>query len=174
MRQPKILGINIAIATALIIGGCGGSGSPSNQNNKKINISFNGSNLQDNQNRSSRGERSLKAVNKLVTEVEIDDALLKINLRSNERGKLVNRYTPSQFILDIDFMVLTNESISSTLESNGTSTKIGRGLSDRGEKLVNISSDSGPILPKHYSMLHADKIIRNFGVKDLGYTKFFN
>ena len=191
MKKIKIISINLAIITALTISGCGG-GPSSNENkinNKLINISFNNSNAYAEKNGFSSVTRNKKTGYKLKTEMKIDDAFLKINLKTNTRGRLVNRYTPSQFILSADLMVLSNESISSTLNNDGTSNLIGRSLSNQGEKLLDISNDTIDvntvtitncinatagrlILPKHYNMLHADKIIRNFGVNDLSYKNF--
>jgi hypothetical protein len=125
------------------------------------------------------------------TEINMDDSLLKSHLRLNSRGNLVGRFTPTQFVLEIDTIALSNKSLTSLSPASGRGAgqeSIGNIISgDRttveltndyliddyliGEKTP-ISKQS-TLIPKHFNIIHADQIIRDATVSESSYNTFW-
>jgi len=164
--------LSFIVILSILLNGCGGGSSDNNENNgksgeKKINISFNGS--------SFVSKDSRQKISKAFNDTKVDNSLLKEYLKENSRGSLINRYTPTQFILDIDVIALSNKDFSSVLPSSGMVTHLG-GKSARNfffnDKTTNeLISFSG--IPQHYNIKHADKIIRDISVKQSSFESFW-
>ena len=76
-----------------------------------------------------------------------DETYYKDSRKTASRGALLKAYTPEQFILDIDYILIYKES--------GTDY-------DTQYLVSHTSNPDGGIIPRHINLLYADDFIRNF------------